>query len=95
MKLTCERNLLFLFVRYSYLQVSLPLFNTFLILLRIIPSLCHPHRHAPLSRHPTLTDCRAAQRSSPQYLPPNNLPYLESNWPMFCVHQRVVITLVN
>jgi hypothetical protein len=46
------RDLLFLFVHYSYLQVSLPLFNTFLILLLIIPSLCHPRRHVPLSHKP-------------------------------------------
>jgi hypothetical protein len=57
-------DLLFLFVHSSYLQVSLPLFNTFLILLHIIPSLYHPRHHAPLSHHPTLTHCRAAQRSS-------------------------------
>jgi hypothetical protein len=61
----CKRSFLFFFVCPS-LQVSLPLFNTFLILLHIIPSLCHPRRHAPLSHHPTLTHCRAAQRSSPQ-----------------------------
>jgi hypothetical protein len=60
------RDLLSLSFHYSYLQVSLPLFNTFLILLHIIPSLCHPRRHAPLSHHPTLTHCRAAQRSPPQ-----------------------------
>jgi hypothetical protein len=32
------RDLLFLFVIYLYLQVSLPLFNPFLIILCIIPS---------------------------------------------------------
>jgi hypothetical protein len=65
--LTFGRDHLFLFVRYSYLQVSLPLFNTFLILLRIIPSLpssppcavITPPNPNPLSRSsPALTISR-------------------------------------
>jgi hypothetical protein len=55
------RDLLFLFVRYSYLQVSLPLFNTFLIL-HIIPSLCviTPPNPNPLSRRSALISTTSA-----------------------------------